>query len=63
MYIIFQQNRASRSVKNVHTNILANNRKLHTFATTNSKFLKINYFRHASSYNVHVNQLSENSGQ
>ena len=28
--------------------------KLHKFATTNSNFLKINSFRHASSYNVHI---------
>ena len=36
MYINFQQNRFSRSVKTVLTNILANNRKLHKFTTTNS---------------------------
>ena len=29
MYINFQQNQASRSVKTVHTNLLANNHKLH----------------------------------
>ena len=38
MNINFQQNRVSRSVKTVHTNIFAKNRKLHKFATTNSKF-------------------------
>ena len=32
MYINFQQNRASRSVKTVHTCLFANNRKLHQFA-------------------------------
>ena len=42
MYINFNQIRVSRSVKTVHTNILANNRKLH----------KLDYFRHATSYNV-----------
>ena len=37
----------------------AKNRKLHKFATTNSNFRKkVNYFRHASWYNVHVPQLS-----
>ena len=29
MYINFQQNQASRSVKTVHTNLFANNHKLH----------------------------------
>ena len=29
MYINFQQNQASRSVKNVHTNLFANNHDLH----------------------------------
>ena len=50
MYINFQQIRVSRSVKTVFTNIFANNRKLHKFATTNSNFSKKDYFRHASSY-------------
>ena len=36
MYINFQQTRVSRSVQTVHTNIFANNRNLHKFATTNS---------------------------
>ena len=36
------------------TNIFANNRKLHKFATTNSNFEKIDYFRHVSKYNEHV---------
>ena len=40
MYINFQQSRVSRSVKTVHTNLFANNRKLHKFATTNSNFDK-----------------------
>ena len=39
-YINFQQNRVSRSVKKVHTNIFANNRKLHKFANTNSNLKK-----------------------
>ena len=29
IYINFQQNQASRSVKTVHTNLFANNHKLH----------------------------------
>ena len=37
MYINFQQ---TRSVQTVHTNIFANNRNLHKFATTNSNFEK-----------------------
>ena len=38
MYVNFQQTQVSRSVKTVHTNIFANNRKMHKFATTNSNF-------------------------
>ena len=40
MYINFQQNRASRSVKTEHTNSFANNGKLHKFSTCNSSFEK-----------------------
>ena len=43
MYIDFQQNRVCRSVKTVHTNLLAQYRKLHKFATTNSNFEKKNF--------------------
>ena len=43
MYINFQQTRVSRSVETVHTNIFANNRNLHIFATTNSNFDKNDY--------------------
>ena len=50
MYIDFQENRVNRSVITVHTNLFAENRKLHKFAPTNSNFEKINYFRHVSSY-------------
>ena len=39
MNINFQQNRASKSVKIVNTNLFANNCKLHKFATTNSNFV------------------------
>ena len=39
-YINFQQNRVSRSVKTVHTNLFAKNYKLHKFATCNSNFEK-----------------------
>ena len=38
MYITFQQNRISRSVKTVNTKLFANNCKLHKFATCNSNF-------------------------
>ena len=38
MYIYFQQNHVSSTVKTVHTNLFANNRKLHKFATCNSNF-------------------------
>ena len=40
MYIDLQQNRVCRSVKTVHTNLVAQYRKLHKFATTNSNFEK-----------------------
>ena len=40
MYINFQQNRVSRSVKTVRTKLFAKNSKLHKFATTNSIFGK-----------------------
>ena len=40
MYMNFQQNYASRSVKTVHTNLFANNHKLHQFATCNLNFEK-----------------------
>ena len=40
MHINFQQNRVSRSVKTVFTNLFAKNCKLHKFATTNSNFEK-----------------------
>ena len=40
MYIDFLQNRVCRSVKTVHTNLFAQYRKLHKFATTNSNFEK-----------------------
>ena len=43
MYINFQQTQVSRSVQTVHTNIFANNRKLHKFATTNGNFEKNDY--------------------
>ena len=38
MYINFQQNQASRSVKSVDTKLFAKYRKLHKFATCNSNF-------------------------
>ena len=42
MYIDFQQNRVCRSVKTVHTNLFAQYRKLHKFATTISNLNKKN---------------------
>ena len=42
----------------------AKNRKLNKLANTNSNFgEKINYFIHASRYNVHVYKFSATSGQ
>ena len=61
MYINFWQNRVSRSVKTVRTNIFAKNGKWHKFATINSNFEKINSFKNASSYNVYVYQISAKS--
>ena len=61
-YFNFQQNWVSRSVKTVHRNVFAKNHKLHRFANTNSVFKEINYFRQASSYNVHVYQFLAKSG-
>ena len=43
MYIDFQQNQVCRSVKTVHTNLFAQYRKLHKFATTNSNLKKNNF--------------------
>ena len=52
MSINFQQTRVSRSVQTVHTNIFANNRKLHKFTTTNNNFEKIGYLdmHHCTTY-------------
>ena len=61
-YFNFQQNWVSRSVKTVHTNVFAKNHKLHSFANTNCVLKEINYFRQASSYNVHVYQFLAKSG-
>ena len=54
MYIDFQQNRVYRSVKTVHTNLFAQYRKLHKFATTNSNFEKNNYFRHIHHHKMYM---------
>ena len=40
MYSNFQQNRVSRSVKTVHTNLFAKNYKLHKLITCNQNFEK-----------------------
>ena len=63
MYINFQPRGFCRSVKTVHTNLLAKNRKLHKFATTNSNFTKKkhDYSSHESLDNVHVYQFSAKS--
>ena len=52
MYINFQQNRVSKSVKTVHINLFAKNRKSPKFATTNSNFEKsiISDVRHRKTY-------------
>ena len=47
MYINFWQTRVSRSISQLI--YLQKNGKLHKFATTNSNFENIDYFRHASS--------------
>ena len=47
--INFQQNRVSRLVITVHTNLFAKNCKLRKLATNNSNFEKIDYLRHAPS--------------
>ena len=44
-----------------HTNFFAKSSKLHKFATANSNFEKIDYFRHAP-HNVDVYQFSAKSG-
>ena len=61
-YFNFQQNWVSRSVKTVHTKCICKNHKLHRFANTNNVFKEIDYFRQASSYNVHVYQFLAKSG-
>ena len=63
MYINFQQNRVSRSVKTVHTKLFANNRKLHKFATCNSNFEKslfsdMNHLISHIEANFKINRLS-----
>ena len=47
-----------RAIPNFNVNF-----KLHKFATTNSNFKKLDYFRHAASYKVHVDQFSTKSGK
>ena len=60
MYINFQQTRVSRSVQTVHTNIFANNRSLHKFATTNNNFEKNDYLdmHHRITY-MYINFLAK----
>ena len=49
MYINFQQNRVSRSVKTAHTNLFAKNCKLQI------RFQKITPFGHALPHNIQAN--------
>ena len=63
MYINFQQNQVSRTVKIVHTNLFANNRNLHKFATCNLIFEKLllSDMNHSISHisaNFKINRLS-----
>ena len=65
MYMNFQQNRVSRSVKTVHTNLFANNRKLHKFATCNTNFeqdareaMRVVFFCTHKSYLYAQNEIS-----
>ena len=46
MYINFQQNWVCRSIKTVNTNLLAKQRKLHKFATCNTKIEKSRLYLH-----------------
>ena len=61
MYINFQQNQVSRAVKTVHTNLFANNRNLHKFATTNRNFEKkliLSDMHHRVTYmSIHFQQI------
>ena len=59
---IFGKTRVCRSVKTVHTNLFAQYRKLHKFATTNSNFEKtilLDMHRHKTYMyiNFHQNQV------
>ena len=55
MYINFQHNRDSRSVKTVYINVMQKYRKFYKFATTNSNFEKNQLFRTCKS-NVSKNR-------
>ena len=62
MYKNFQQTRVSRSVQTVHTNVFANKRNLHKFATTNSNFEKkqtifLDMHHHKTYMNINFQQL------
>ena len=48
IFINFQQNRISRSIKTVHTSLFTKKCNLYKFATTDINSGKINYFRNAS---------------
>ena len=64
-YFNFQQNWVSKSLKisqNRAHKCICKNHKLHRFANTNSVFKEINYYREASSYNVHVYLFLAKSG-
>ena len=63
LYINFLQNRVSRSVKTLHTNLFAQIAQVHKFATTNSNFEKNQVFLDMHHHkNIHVYQFSAKSG-
>ena len=57
MYNNFHQNLVSRSIITVHTNLFAKKSQMHKFATTNSKFEKIYYVKHAILQYMYINFL------
>ena len=60
MHINVQQNRVSKSVKTVHTNIFAKNSKLHNFATIGKKSIISDIHRRI---NVHEDHFFAKSGK
>ena len=58
MYINFQSNTVSRSVKTVHTHLLAKQRKLHKYATCNSNLKKSRF----SDIHYSITEIQDNFG-